>query len=129
MMRVEAMAMAARLRRFLLLLACAGALLAGRAWAQSPGEQEQIARDADKLRQYILGLRGFKWDDNHRQLQFLGEGRLRRLLEIKFQPMGARLAFTPQVNQRGSGNPDIDKIALPQFSLNYDPILGRYWWE
>ena len=129
MMAQEAMPMAARQRRLLPVLVCCGALLAGSAHAQRPGEEEEIARSAQKLRQYILGLRGFKWDETHRQLQYSGEGRLRRILEIKLKPMGARLAFSAQVNQGGSGNPDIDKVALPQFSLNYDPILGRYWWE
>jgi hypothetical protein len=97
--------------------------------AQNPGDHEELARDADKLRQYILGLRGFEWDESYNRMRYVGEGRMRRVLEVKLKPMGARLAFSPQANVRGSGNPDIDKIALPQFSLNYDPVLGRYWWE
>jgi hypothetical protein len=97
--------------------------------AQNAGQEDLIARDADKLRRYILGLRGFQWNENRRDLEFVGEGDLRRLLQIQFKPMGVHVAFTPQVNNRGSGNPDLDRIALPQFSLNYDPLLGRYWWE
>jgi hypothetical protein len=42
---------------------------------------------------------------------------------------GMRLIFSAQVNRIGTGSPWIDLVVGPSFSMSFDPVLRKFWWE
>ncbi|MCD6451844.1 MAG: hypothetical protein J7L64_05735 [Acidobacteria bacterium] len=52
---------------------------------------------------------------------------LKKPPEIKVGKM--RFPFSAQVNCFGTGSPWVDLIVGPQFSMSYDPVRRKFWWE